>query len=391
MVLESRLTLSKVQEIKGSGSGFTSSLLTGTVGQTVLYQITAKNTRQRAAHAQRIHRHLLRRTHDLGRASGRQPLAPGDSTTYSCSAKLKEIPENGKYLNVASVAGTAHRPAEVRKPRPATRSKSRSRRRKRPASRRRPRPGSGTTGSGGGSTGTLGGSTKTGSTGSTGDPKSGTLGAKSSKKRHHKVTVEHKTPKFTGCTPAAKLTAGPMATSSPVQIDHERVEELTRKELAALNERTQGLGGDVRARPPLAQRRRRVLLSAARPVADLPRLRRGPARDRRGRQHATGTSTTASARWSRATPTPRSCEALRARAPLGTHFAAVTEDTVAVAEDLAGRFGLERWRFVNSGSEATMDAIRIARALTGRDTIVKIFGSYHGHHDARDGLDRGAL
>jgi glutamate-1-semialdehyde 2,1-aminomutase len=36
---------------------------------------------------------------------------------------------------------------------------------------------------------------------------------------------------------------------------------------------------------------------------------------------------------------------------------------------------------VNSGSEATMDAIRIARGLTGRDTIVKIFGSYHGHHD----------
>ena len=88
---------------------------------------------------------------------------------------------------------------------------------------------------------------------------------------------------------------------------------------------------------------------------------------------------------------PEIVEALRARAPLGTHFAAVTEDTVAVAENLAGRFGLERWRFVNSGSEATMDAIRIARALTGRDTIVKIFGSYHGHHDARDGLDRGAL
>ena len=50
-------------------------------------------------------------------------------------------------------------------------------------------------------------------------------------------------------------------------------------------------------------------------------------------------------------------------------------------EELAARFGLPRWRFVNSGSEATMDAIRIARACTGRDTIIKIFGSYHGHHD----------
>ena len=67
---------------------------------------------------------------------------------------------------------------------------------------------------------------------------------------------------------------------------------------------------------------------------------------------------------------------------LGTHFAAVTEDAIVVAEDLARRFRLAHWRFVNSGSEATMDAIRIARGLTGRETIVKIFGSYHGHHDA---------
>jgi glutamate-1-semialdehyde 2,1-aminomutase len=69
------------------------------------------------------------------------------------------------------------------------------------------------------------------------------------------------------------------------------------------------------------------------------------------------------------------------RASLGTHFAAATEDAVVVAEELARRFGLEQWRFVNSGSEATMDAIRLARAFTGRNEIVKIFGSYHGHHD----------
>jgi glutamate-1-semialdehyde 2,1-aminomutase len=79
---------------------------------------------------------------------------------------------------------------------------------------------------------------------------------------------------------------------------------------------------------------------------------------------------------------PEIVEAVRARVALGTHFAAVTEDTVVVAEDLRERFGLPRWRFVNSGSEATMDAIRIARGLTGRETIMKIFGSYHGHHDA---------
>jgi len=65
----------------------------------------------------------------------------------------------------------------------------------------------------------------------------------------------------------------------------------------------------------------------------------------------------------------------------GTHFAAPTEDAIAVGNDLAARWGLAKWRYTNSGSEATMDAIRIARAHTGRDTVMKIFGSYHGHHD----------
>ncbi|MEO6496527.1 MAG: aspartate aminotransferase family protein [Solirubrobacteraceae bacterium] len=66
----------------------------------------------------------------------------------------------------------------------------------------------------------------------------------------------------------------------------------------------------------------------------------------------------------------------------GTHFAAPTEDAVVVGEELVKRFRLPKWRYTNSGSEATMDAIRIARGLTGREPILKIFGSYHGHHDA---------
>ena len=78
---------------------------------------------------------------------------------------------------------------------------------------------------------------------------------------------------------------------------------------------------------------------------------------------------------------PAIVEAISERARLGTHFAAPTEDGIVVAEELARRFGLPKWRFTNSGSEATMDAIRIARGLKGRDTILKIFGSYHGHHD----------
>ncbi len=79
---------------------------------------------------------------------------------------------------------------------------------------------------------------------------------------------------------------------------------------------------------------------------------------------------------------PAIVRAVDERVRLGTHFAAPTEDAVAVAEDLQRRWGLPKWRYTNSGTEATMDAIRIARGLTGRETIVKIFGSYHGHHDA---------
>lgn len=78
---------------------------------------------------------------------------------------------------------------------------------------------------------------------------------------------------------------------------------------------------------------------------------------------------------------PAIVEAIKKRSELGTQFALPTEDSVVVAEHLARNFKLPQWRFVNSGSEATMDAIRVARAYTGRDKIMKIFGSYHGHHD----------
>ncbi len=73
--------------------------------------------------------------------------------------------------------------------------------------------------------------------------------------------------------------------------------------------------------------------------------------------------------------------AIEGRYRFGTHFAAPTEDAIIVGEELARRWGLPKWRYTNSGSESTMDAIRIARALTGRTTVMKMFGSYHGHHD----------
>jgi glutamate-1-semialdehyde 2,1-aminomutase len=79
---------------------------------------------------------------------------------------------------------------------------------------------------------------------------------------------------------------------------------------------------------------------------------------------------------------PVIARAVAERAALGTHFAAPTEGSIVVAEELRRRFNLPQWRFTNSGTESTMDAIHLARGVTGRDVIVKIEGSYHGHHDA---------
>jgi glutamate-1-semialdehyde 2,1-aminomutase len=171
-----------------------------------------------------------------------------------------------------------------------------------------------------------------------------------------------------------------MAVTSPIQIDPRRVEELAQRELAALNARTQrsaetyerarrSLSGGVASSYQLRDPWPIYLASGDGPsVTDVDGNRywdfhNGFGSMVQGHAH------------------PAIVQAVRDRVALGTHFAAVTEDTIVVAENLARRFGLERWRFVNSGSEATMDAIRIARALTGRETIVKIFGSYHGHHD----------
>jgi glutamate-1-semialdehyde 2,1-aminomutase len=79
---------------------------------------------------------------------------------------------------------------------------------------------------------------------------------------------------------------------------------------------------------------------------------------------------------------PKIVEALRKAAENAIHFAVTTPETVALAEAICERFQLEQMRFVNSGTEATMDAIRVARAATGRDLIIKMEGSYHGHHDS---------
>jgi glutamate-1-semialdehyde 2,1-aminomutase len=172
-----------------------------------------------------------------------------------------------------------------------------------------------------------------------------------------------------------------MALGATVHLDRERIRELTAREEAKLNERTQasaamyerarqslsgGVASSYQAREPWPI----YLVSGEGPIVydvDGNRMwdfHNGFGSMVQGHAH------------------PAIAEAVAERVKRGTHFAATTEDGIVVAEELKRRFGLDRWRFVNSGSEATMDAIRIARGYTGRETIMKIFGSYHGHHDA---------
>jgi glutamate-1-semialdehyde 2,1-aminomutase len=80
---------------------------------------------------------------------------------------------------------------------------------------------------------------------------------------------------------------------------------------------------------------------------------------------------------------PAVVAAVRAQAERALGFGAPTELEIQLAEAVIERVpGIERVRMVNSGTEATMSAIRLARGFTGRDLIVKFTGCYHGHSDA---------
>jgi glutamate-1-semialdehyde 2,1-aminomutase len=78
---------------------------------------------------------------------------------------------------------------------------------------------------------------------------------------------------------------------------------------------------------------------------------------------------------------PILAEALQRRVANGTCYTFPVEDGIALAEEIKSRFGADLVRFSNSGTEATMDAIRVARGYTGREKIIKFEGGYHGHHD----------
>ena len=80
---------------------------------------------------------------------------------------------------------------------------------------------------------------------------------------------------------------------------------------------------------------------------------------------------------------PAVIEAITEAAAKGTTFGAPTEAEIKLAEMVSERIqGLELVRFVSSGTEATMSAIRLARGATGRNRILKFAGCYHGHSDA---------
>ena len=69
------------------------------------------------------------------------------------------------------------------------------------------------------------------------------------------------------------------------------------------------------------------------------------------------------------------------RVAAGSQFLLPTEDALEVALELARRFGLPSWQFTLSATQANTEAVRIARAVTGRSAVLMFDGKYHGHAD----------
>src|SRR3954453_2006951 len=172
-----------------------------------------------------------------------------------------------------------------------------------------------------------------------------------------------------------------MEASTPTQIDRERIKELTEREEKVLDERT-GRSAEMYRR---ANRTLAAGVASSYQVRDPwpiyleqgegPKVWDVDGNELWDFHNGFGSMVQGHAH-------PAIGRAINDRYAAGTHFAAPTEDAIVVGEELRRRFRLPKWRYTNSGSESTMDAIRIARALTGREHILKIFGSYHGHHDA---------
>jgi glutamate-1-semialdehyde 2,1-aminomutase len=79
---------------------------------------------------------------------------------------------------------------------------------------------------------------------------------------------------------------------------------------------------------------------------------------------------------------PAVVEAVQAQVARGTSYGTPTTPEVELAEEIVARTSVEQVRLTSSGTEATMSAVRLARGVTGRSTVVKFAGHYHGHVDA---------
>ncbi len=80
---------------------------------------------------------------------------------------------------------------------------------------------------------------------------------------------------------------------------------------------------------------------------------------------------------------PEIVEAIKAALDNGTSFGAPTQAEISLASQVVEAYpSIEKVRFVNSGTEATMSAIRLARGFTGKNIVVKFDGCYHGHADS---------
>ena len=140
---------------------------------------------------------------------------------------------------------------------------------------------------------------------------------------------------------------------------------------------------ELRRRGRLGPRRRRHLELADHPAAaGLAQPRRRRQGLRRRRQRVRGPARRLRRRPGRARP---SGHRRGGQGPGGARHplrAADARTRSSVAGELSRRWGLPRWRFANSGTEATMDAVHLMRSYTGRDLIIKVEGGYHGHHDS---------
>ena len=165
------------------------------------------------------------------------------------------------------------------------------------------------------------------------------------------------------------------------EVDRGRVKAIVEREEAAYRARTPKSAA-------LHERAKKALplgvassFQSVRPVPALHDRRARLAHLGRRRQRVPRLRHGASACWRPATRIRSSPRRSQRRAANGTGYTFPVEEQILVAEEIKRRFRADLVRFCNSGTEATMDAIRVARGFTGREKILKFEGGYHGHHD----------